>query len=122
LNVTAGVLSLGVGSSLGTGLNIASNATLSFSGGTHELTGLTAASGTGNLHINGAVVNATGVNAFNGQIQSFGGTLNVDGGFSAASLYLAGGTVTGAGALTVGGPSTWSNGAMTGAGSTTFSG
>ncbi len=122
IEVDAGSLSLnGGGTSTGT-VNVASGAVLNFAAGTYALSNLTAQSGTGQLLVNGGTVNTTGANAFSGQLAITSGTLNVPGSFTPATFAMSGGTLAGAGTLTVAGASSWGDGTMSGTGSTTFNG
>ena len=122
VNVNVGTLALsGGGISSGT-FDVASGATLGFAGGTHNLSGVVAGSGTGRMLVSGGIVNSSGVNAFGGQLAISGGTMNANGTFSAAGFDMTGGIVAGTGALTISGAGSWTNGGMSGTGSTTFNG
>ncbi|MCC6124147.1 MAG: autotransporter-associated beta strand repeat-containing protein [Pirellulales bacterium] len=102
VNVNAGTLALSGGTNSSGSFNVASGATLQFSGGTHTLGTVT---GTGLMLVSGGTVNASIASTF-----------------AASSFAMTGGGIDGVGALSISGASTWTGGDMNGAGSTTFNG
>ena len=123
LTVNAGTLTLTGGGTSNGKFDVASGATLNFAGGTHDLSGTIAGSGTGQMLVSGsATVNTSGSNAFGGQVAVSAGTLNAGGTFSTGGFALSGGTLGGTGSLNASGSSSWTGGIMSGTGTTSSSG
>ncbi len=90
--------------------------------GTHALNNIALGSGTGRLIATSGTTTSTGTLAFSGTIGAAGGDFVFDGVATAAGFEQTGGTIDGAGSLTIGGASSWTNGTMSGAGSTMSNG
>ena len=93
-------------------------ATLAFTGGTHDLAAASSVAGAGIVRFQGGTVNVLG--SYNPtKTEIIGGTANFEAPASTTQLALSGGTLAGAGTLTVNGPSpasTWTGGSMNGVG------
>jgi hypothetical protein len=125
LSINTGSLVLSAGGASSGSINVAAGAALNVSGGTYNITGLTAGSGTGQLLVSGGVLNTTGNNSFAGTLGISAGTLVAGGVFNVAGLNFSGGVLDGTGAVTINGPSVWTGGQLastTPGGSTTFNG
>nr|WP_315398726.1 choice-of-anchor D domain-containing protein [uncultured Duganella sp.] len=143
LTVDAGILHLSGGGGGAGSINVGAAGILDFNGGDFVLGGSLAGNGkllmsTGSATLDGAnhfdgqlaVVGGTltvngklnDINQINGQFAVSGGTVNLNGDLTATNLDLTGGSIGGAGALTITGASNWLSGTMEGGGSTTFKG
>jgi uncharacterized repeat protein (TIGR01451 family) len=92
---------------------------IDFSGGVQTISGTLA--GTGTLRFSGAAATVSGT--WSGMpVEVSGGSVALDTDGTIPALTLSGGTLTGSGDVTVGGPSTWSGGTIAGTGGFTFAG
>jgi len=117
VSVTAGTLSLAGGGTHSGSFNVTAPGNLSFSGGTHSITG-GSINGTGTLTVNGATVTA-GVPVNVGALLISGGTLTLNASGSVVGLFaMTAGGLGGSGTLTLNNGGTWSGGTMSGSGMT----
>jgi len=123
VNANAGTLNFGGGGTVGANYNVASGATLGFTGGTFIFNAGTAISGAGTTNL-ATTVNVNGNANIASALSITGGTTTLASGvtLSLSSLTLNVGTLTGAGNLTVSGLLTWTAGLMSGTGVTNANG
>jgi hypothetical protein len=117
LDVQSGTVSLTAGSTQSGILNVAPGATIHFGGGTHALSGGSTTS-PGRILVSTGSVNVNASYKIAGLTELTGGTLNFTANSSAAAYTQSGGTLAGAGNLTVSGLTTFNAGTMLGAGTT----
>lgn len=122
VSVNSGMLSMENGGSHTGTFAIASGATLDFGLGTHTFTGGTL-SGAGRLLVSGGTTQiGTGTTVAVDLLEVGFGTLTTSQPIQAATYLQTGGTLSGAGTLTVSGMLTWSGGTMAGTGVTQANG
>ncbi|HEY3182667.1 MAG TPA: hypothetical protein VGJ77_07535, partial [Gaiellaceae bacterium] len=104
VDVQAGKLTVGGGGTDTGAYSVATATTLDFAGGTRNFQPGTTVTGAGTLSVSGAIANVNGsldLAATTIAVVVSGGSLNVNGQAALATLTLAGGTLGGAGAVTV---------------------
>jgi len=117
LVVTSNALSL-AGGGTHTGLfGVTSPGILSFSSGTHSMSGGGSISGTGTLSFSGATA-TIGVPVNVGALNLSAGTATLDANGSADAFTMTGGTLGGSGGLLLNNGGTWSGGTISGSGTT----
>jgi len=116
LVTTSNALTLAGGGTHTGSFNVTTPGSLTFSSGTHSVSGGTI-SGTGTLAISGATVTVD--NPFTvGALSVTAGTATLDANGSAGSFTMTGGTLGGSGTVTLTNGGTWSGGTMSGSGET----
>ncbi|HKS23076.1 MAG TPA: hypothetical protein VJZ76_09790 [Thermoanaerobaculia bacterium] len=113
---TTNALSLAGGGVHSGSFNVVAPGTLSFSGGTHSMTG-GVISGSGTLSFDGATA-TVGVPLNAGTLNVTAGTATLNAASAADAFTLSGGTLDGSGTLTLTNGGTWSGGTMGGSGTT----
>ena len=121
VEVQSGILSLNNGGTHSGNFDIAAGAELRFAGGTHTVTSA-GPSGAGTLAVTTGTVNWNGVFGVAGLTQLSSGILSIADTGSTGTLTQSGGTLSGAGALTVGGAAALSGGDQSGVGTTILQG
>jgi uncharacterized repeat protein (TIGR01451 family) len=115
---TSSVLALTGGGTHSGSFTVTSPGNLSFSSGTHSVTGGGSINGTGTLSFSGATATVS-VPVNVGTMNVTGGTATLNANGSADAFTMTGGTLGGSGTLTLTNGGTWSGGTMSGSGKTT---
>jgi fibronectin-binding autotransporter adhesin len=114
---TSNALSLAEGGTHSGSFTVTSPGALSFTSGTHSVSGGGSIGGTGALSFSGATA-TVGVAVNVGALNVTAGTATLDANGSADAFTMTGGTLGGSGILTLTGGGTWSGGTMSGSGTT----
>jgi hypothetical protein len=121
VSVSSGTLSLDAGGASSGTFSAATGSTVRFGGGTHVMTGAKF-NGGGTIEFGGGTTTLDSASVYNviGTTSVSGGTASFSNNASTNRLNFTGGTIGGAGVLSISGVATWSGGAMLDVGSTSF--
>jgi hypothetical protein len=122
LDVAFGPLTLGGGGASSGTFTAETGTTLSFGGGLATLSAASTVNGAGSVAFSGGTTTLLGAYTLTGDTTVSGGTPTFNSNVTLPTLTLSGGTLAGAGTVTVSGLLTWTGGTMSGGGRTVANG